>query len=69
MKEIESKDLVIGQEYYDIPTLNLDFSTVLRVEKMDKEAVYLSYVRGAKSYEDEPLLKFRMKFDFKWYQP
>lgn len=69
MTEFESKDLVIGQEYYDIPDLNLDFSTVLKVEKKDEEAVYLSYVRGAKSYEDKPLLKFRIHFDFKWYQP
>ena len=50
MKKIESKDLIIGQEYYDCEDLDLQFATVLRFEGKDEEKLYFSYVSGSNCY-------------------
>ena len=66
MKKIESKDLVIGQEYYDIEDLDLEYSTVLRFESKDEYRLYFSYVRGVDCYFT---YSFAISFDDQWYQP
>ena len=66
MKKIESKDLVIGQEYYDLEDLDLQFATVLRFESKDEERLYFSYVRGVDCYFT---YSFAISFDDQWYQP
>lgn len=66
MKKIESKDLVIGQEYYDLEDLDLQFATVLRFEGKDEYRLYFSYVRGVDCYFT---YSFAISFDDQWYQP
>lgn len=41
MKKIESKDLVIGQEYYDIP--DLEDATVLKFVGVDEDTNSLQF--------------------------
>ena len=70
MKAIESKDLVIGQEYYDIATLNLKKSAVLMFMGFDSVGdPYFKYLRGKCTYNENkkgfiPMFKF-----VSFYQP
>ncbi len=54
MKTIESKDLVIGQEYYDIPDMDLNEATVLQFIGYDEfNNLVFIHVRGIKIYIQE----------------
>ena len=53
MKTIESKDLVIGQEYYDIPDMDLKNATVLRFVRTYNGLNCFTYVRGNKDYRTD----------------
>lgn len=70
MKKIESKDLVIGQEYYDLDCLDLKKSAVLKFMGFDKvKDPYFKYVRGESTYNENekgfiPMFKF-----VTFYQP
>ena len=67
MKKIESKDLVIGQEYYDIPDFDTDYATVFKfIGRTDSKDIF-EYVRGDESYG----LTYRCIFisPDQWYQP
>jgi len=55
MKTIESKDLVIGQEYYDIPDTDLENAALLKfvetAHKIDKFELVAGNVFGYSTYE------------------
>ena len=50
MKKIESKDLVIGQEYYDVNDLDLNFATVFEFVGHKNNKDIFRYVKGANTY-------------------
>jgi len=68
MKEIESKDLIVGQEYYD--SKNVENATLLRFVGFDKEvkSCDFEYVSGSKIYiEIDGVIPFNISEKF--YQP
>lgn len=71
MKTIESKDLVIGQEYYDIDTPHRITPVVLRFEKHYNGRIYFTQISGDFKYFTNPEVENLVGFleHCKFYQP
>jgi hypothetical protein len=50
MKEIKSKDLIVGEVYTDVIPVFSE-ATFLKYEKSDDDADYFTYVSGENSYK------------------
>ena len=50
MKKIESKDLIIGQVYYDIDEPCSIEPCLMKFEKRTEKGIYFSYVSGSNCY-------------------